>query len=299
MSVPAELPEPIDHRYVEWDRVVRAAYRIRQTYRYDYPEPIGQLDHRLVIVPPERFGDQRRVRHRLTSSPEGEQQVGPDEFGNTVLELRVARVERSIEFQAWIEVEREVGAEPHLVPVGWLQDPRLLQPSRLTQPAEPLVTAARTLAGGGEAGLELAERVSDWVFGTLRYESGVTGVETTAAEALSLGRGVCQDYAHVMIAVCRLLGLPARYVSGHMLGEGGTHAWVEVLVPGPEGSGAAAVWAFDPTHGRHATLGYVTVAVGRDYRDVAPTSGTYTQGPAGRLTSRKRVQVTHLEYASA
>jgi transglutaminase-like putative cysteine protease len=61
----------------------------------------------------------------------------------------------------------------------------------------------------------------------------------------------------------------------------------------------AAAWAYDPTHGRMATLGYVTVAVGRDYRDVAPTSGTYSRGPSGRLTSRKRVEVTRLEYDSA
>lgn len=296
MSVPAE---PIDHREVEWDRVVRAGYLIRQTYRYDYPGPIGRLDHRLVIVPPERFGDQRRLLHRLTSVPTGELRPVSDEFGNTVLELRLPRVEVSIEFQAWIEVERELTAGPHLLPASWLVDPRLLQPSQLTQPDERLAAAAWALSESAEGGLVLAGRVNAWLYDTMRYEPGVTGVGTTAAQALEIGGGVCQDYAHVMIAICRLLGLPARYVSGHLLGEGGTHAWVEVLVPGPEGSGMAAAWAFDPTHGRMATLGYVTVAVGRDYRDVAPTSGTYSRGPSGRLTSRKRVEVTRLEYDSA
>jgi transglutaminase-like putative cysteine protease len=72
-----------------------------------------------------------------------------------------------------------------------------------------------------------------------------------------------------------------------------------VLLPWPDGNGAAAAWAFDPTHGEMATIAYVTVAVGRDYRDVAPTSGTYTRGPSGRLTSSKRVEITHLEYDSA
>jgi transglutaminase-like putative cysteine protease len=296
VSVPAE---PIDHREVEWDRVVRAGYLIRQTYRYDYPGPIGRLDHRLVIVPPERFGDQRRLLHRLTSVPAGDLRPASDEFGNTVLELRFRRVEDSIEFQAWIEVERELTAGPHLLPAGWLVDPRLLQPSELTQPDERLAAAAWALAESAERGLPLAGRINAWLYDTMRYEPGVTGVGTTAAQALEIGAGVCQDYAHVMIAICRLLGLPARYVSGHLLGEGGTHAWVEVLVPGPEGSGMAAAWAYDPTHGRMATLGYVTVAVGRDYRDVAPTSGTYSRGPSGRLTSRKRVEVTRLEYDSA
>ena len=69
--------------------------------------------------------------------------------------------------------------------------------------------------------------------------------------------------------------LPARYVSGHVLGEGGTHAWVEVLVPHPQDADALRAVAFDPTHDRRAGLRYVTVAVGRDYCDVPPTSGTF------------------------
>jgi transglutaminase-like putative cysteine protease len=294
-----EGPASIDPGLVEWDRVARATYLIRQTYRYDYPGPIGGLDHRLVIIPPERYGDQRRILHHLTATPEGDLEAAPDGFGNTVLELRFERIERSIEFQAWIEVEREA-AGPHLVPATWLEDPRLLEPSELTEPDERLGAVARALGESGKTGFQLARLVNGWLFTNMRYRHGVTAVGTTAAEALALGQGVCQDYAHVMIAVCRLLGLPARYVSGHLLGEGGTHAWVEVVVPSPEEtSSVAAAWAFDPTHGRMATLSYVTVAVGRDYYDVAPTSGTYSHGPAGRLSSRKRVDLTHLDYLSA
>ena len=80
---------------------------------------------------------------------------------------------------------------------------------------------------------------------------------------------MCQDYAHCMLALCRLCGLPARYVSGHLLGEGGTHAWVEVLRAAPDGpEDALRPVAFDPTHDRRAGLKYLTVAVGRDYDDV-------------------------------
>jgi transglutaminase-like putative cysteine protease len=289
---------PLDHQAVDWSRVTRATYLIRQSYRYEYPGPIEGLDHRLVIIPPERYGDQRRILHHLATTPQGEIEAVPDGFGNMVLGLRFRRIESAIEFHAWIEVEREA-AGPQLVPSSWLEDPRLLEPSRLTEPDEALTAAARTLAQSGSRGLALAALVNDWLFATMRYQSGVTGVGTTAAEALAIGRGVCQDYAHVMIAVCRVLGMPVRYVSGHLLGEGGTHAWVEVLVPLEEGSEDAAAWAFDPTHGRMATLSYVTVAVGRDYYDVAPTSGTYSCGPAGRLTSRKRVDLTRLDYLSA
>jgi transglutaminase-like putative cysteine protease len=91
-----------------------------------------------------------------------------------------------------------------------------------------------------------------------------------------------------MIALCRAIGLPARYVSGHLLGEGGTHAWVEVIVA--NAAGARAV-AFDPCHGRRAGRDYLTVATGRDYSDVAPTSGTYVGAARGTLTATKRVDV--------
>jgi transglutaminase-like putative cysteine protease len=94
-----------------------------------------------------------------------------------------------------------------------------------------------------------------------------------------------------MLALCRLCDLPARYVSGHLLGEGGTHAWVDVLLP------EAVAVAFDPTHGREVSLSYVTVAVGRDYRDVAPTSGSYTASFKGQLSSQRRVGLTAVQYA--
>jgi transglutaminase-like putative cysteine protease len=163
---------------------------------------------------------------------------------------------------------------------------------------------ADDLAKHGDTPVELARRISDAVHSAITYEYGVTSVKTTAAEALAIGRGVCQDFAHVMLAVCHLVGLPARYVSGHLLGQGGTHAWVEVVVPqvrggsapeaggfpAPEARGAEAI-AFDPCNGRRAGSGYVTVATGRDYSDVAPTSGSYVGAASGRLTADRRVGI--------
>ncbi len=91
--------------------------------------------------------------------------------------------------------------------------------------------------------------------------------------------------------------MPARYVSGHLVGEGGSHAWVEVVAPDPERAGVAVAVAFDPTHDRRAGWGYLTVAVGRDYADVAPTSGSYEGTAAGRLTGSKRLGVVATEPA--
>jgi transglutaminase-like putative cysteine protease len=100
-----------------------------------------------------------------------------------------------------------------------------------------------------------------------------------------------------MLAVCRSAELPSRYVSGHLVGQGGTHAWVEVILPVGDGTGDAVAWAFDPTHASRGGLDYVTIAVGADYSDVAPTSGTYVSRAVGHLVTHKRVTLTDLEYA--
>ena len=136
--------------------------------------------------------------------------------------------------------------------------------------------------------LATADRFCAYVHEAISYAHGVTSVATTAAEALAGGRGVCQDAAHVMIALCRAIGLPARYVSGHLLGEGGTHAWVEVIVAD---AGAARAVALDPCNGCRVGVEYLTVATGRDYTDVAPTSGTYLGTARGNLTATKQVDV--------
>jgi transglutaminase-like putative cysteine protease len=98
-----------------------------------------------------------------------------------------------------------------------------------------------------------------------------------------------------MLAVARACGLPSRYVSGHLLGEGGSHAWVEVVLPTKDGTGDAIASTFDPTHASRGGLNYVTIAVGSDYSDVAPTSGTYLSAACGRLFTRKRVTLTALD----
>jgi transglutaminase-like putative cysteine protease len=285
----------LDHEEVEWPRVHRTAFLIHQHFRYDYPGPIEDLNHRLVIIPPERHLDQRRVVHRLdVSAPDAAVVTTSDSFGNTVLSVHVPIVERRIDFEAWIVVERRSDGLATLDPAEF--DRRWTEPSIRTRPDDALRTIARDLQVHGEEGIGLARRINRWVFERMQYAHEITDIHTSAAEALSLGRGVCQDYAHIMIALCRLCGIPARYVSGHLLGEGGTHAWVEVLLPLDEG-GRIRVWPFDPTHGREPGLTYVTVATGRDYSDVAPTSGTFRASFRGELTARKRVGLTAVEYA--
>ena len=285
----------LDHQGVDWKRVQRTAYLIHQHLHYEYPGPIDDLRQCLMIIPPDNHGDQRLVFHHLeVSAPTVELSQQYDVFENTVLNLHVPRVEKAIDFEAWIVVERCAGRGPHHVPITRLSDTALLEPSTLTQPDDRLREVAATLMAEGHQGL--VQRINDWVYHAVEYVRGVTDIHTTAVQALALGQGVCQDYAHIMLALCRLCGLPARYVSGHLLGEGGTHAWVEVLVPSTDQPDTAVVLPFDPTHGCEADLSYLTISVGRDYQDVAPTSGTFRASYRGQLSAHKRVGLTVLEY---
>lgn len=288
----------VDISSVNWTAANRALYLVTQQFRYEYPEPIRDLHHRLVVIPPERFGDQRRLRHKVSVAPdEVRLENRLDRFGNVVVDAVAPRVSSAIKFAVKVAVERRA-AEPNRLPDGWLADGYLLEPSRLTAADDRLRREADELAASTPWGLELAGRINDWVHQAMKYGLGATGVRTTAAEALAHGVGVCQDYAHVMLAICRACGLPSRYVSGHLLGQGGTHAWVEVVLPTNDGTGDAIAWPFDPTQASRGGLGYVTIAVGSDYLDVAPTSGTYLSSLMGRLVTRKRVTLTQLEYAA-
>jgi transglutaminase-like putative cysteine protease len=287
----------IDDDEIDWQNVARMTVLIHQTYRYEYPGPISALRQRLIVVPPDYHDDQRLVTHKLrVSGSNVDTERSYDTFGNVVLDLTLQGVERDVEFTSWVVVERETAADGSLHADPLPPDTRFAEPSRLTRPDHALTAVAAELTAMGATGLELADLINGVVHDQLRYEWDVTTVATTAAEAWAGGVGVCQDYAHVMLALARLCGLSARYVSGHLLGEGGTHAWVEVLVPHPLEPECVSAVAFDPTHGRRAGLRYVTVAVGRDYGDVAPTSGTYAGPYEGVLTTSKRAAVTNVEY---
>jgi transglutaminase-like putative cysteine protease len=281
---------------VDWASARRVSYLLKQTLRYEYSEPIRDLNHRLVVIPPERFGDQRRLRHQLSVDADGVRfENREDRFGNVIVDVFAPRVSDEIEFVAEVAVERRA-AEPNRLLDGWLADGYLLEPSPLTGADDRIRQAAERLADSAEWGLPLADSINDWVYQSMTYQHGVTGVRTTAAEALEIGSGVCQDYAHVMLAACRACALPSRYVSGHLLGQGGSHAWVEVVLPTKDGTGDAIASTFDPTHASRGGLGYVTIAVGGDYSDVAPTSGTYVSSARGRLFTTKRVTLIDLDY---
>lgn len=285
----------IDHRTVQWSQVRRARFLFYQRFQYEYPGPIRDLKQRLIVFPTDQYGTQVLREHTLAITPQPvalNRRQAADPFGNRVLEVEVPQVAQTVAFETLMIVEHD--ADLMTRPKITQSDAdHFVTQTRLTTPDARIKAVARQLAASASTPYELAGRIHAWVYGAMRYASGVTTVETTAAEALTVGAGLCQDYAHLMLSICREAGLPARYVSGHLLGEGGSHAWVEVILATENGLSA---FAFDPTNDRRPHLGYVTVAVGRDYRDISPTSGSFTAPYGGHLTCSKRAGLTMVEF---
>lgn len=146
--------------------------------------------------------------------------------------------------------------------------------------------------------------LSETIYGAFEYQPGVTDADSPIDLALGVGRGVCQDFAHIMLAICRDWGVPARYVSGYLFTDrdqgdrsdpDATHAWVEVFLPSLRWVG------FDPTNNMMAGERHVAVAVGRDYADVTPSRGVYkgdseSQLAVGVSVRRARAAVAEPEF---
>lgn len=138
------------------------------------------------------------------------------------------------------------------------------------------------------------EAIMRFIYQQFRYAPGSTHVSSNVLQVFTHKRGVCQDFAHVMIALCRSIGIPARYVSGYFYIEKSvtgsasdntaSHAWVECYLP-------RIGWVgYDPTHDRRVDSSYIKVAVGRDYVDVRPLAGTYRGGAVAQMEVQVQVK---------
>ena len=165
------------------------------------------------------------------------------------------------------------------------REPRIfdfLQESRFVDLAPETWKLALDAIEGATDTWQAALAMMRFIRARLKYESKSTHVHTHMSDVLRDNRGVCQDFAHVMLGLCRTLKIPALYVSGYLASEiaSATHAWVEVLIPGIGWRG------LDPTHNRQVDETYVKIAVGRDYADVPPVTGNY------RGTTDRKMEVT-------
>jgi transglutaminase-like putative cysteine protease len=263
--------------------------RVEHTTTFSYDEPISEAYTELRLRPMDA-GGQRCSSFRLSIDPrqppvrEYASRFGNDVRWFDILEpherLVVVATSEVLTPEAFADGERTLSRfNEH----DYLMATRYVQ---LEYAIRDFASARRSSGGPGERALALMEAVR----GELGYEPGTTDVHTKVGEVLELGRGVCQDFAHVLIAACRVEGIPARYVSGYLYdpevdgGSTASHAWVDVF-------DAERGWiSLDPTHGRAQNEQYVRVAIGRDYADVPPTKGVYKGRAKESLDVRVSIQ---------
>lgn len=281
-------------------------YRIRHLTRFLYTAPVRRCVMSLCMAP-RRGRGRTEPDFEASSSPPGSIGAEADPFGNTRHVLTVYSLHCSLEVSARSTVEgRPSPALPETLGKGaWAElrssadawaDWDFVRPSRMTAPSPALEAFAARLEAAPESDpLEDLLRLNAALHEAFEYTPGATLVDSPMEHILETGRGVCQDYAHVMIALARSWGVPARYVSGylHLTGAednpaaaSATHAWVECRLPGLGWVG------FDPANRSPADERYIPVAVGRDYSDVPPTRGVLQGG--GRSEVEVEVEVTRL-----
>lgn len=235
------------------------------TFSYDitlhFDKTVTEHSFVLRCLPADSPG-QKVLRAELTLDPQAPFVEQRDSFGNRLQIGRIDAPHSHFHYRAEGTVLRDDQAR---IPES--DRPLFRYPSACTQPSEALRGLAETLhlpADGRGKAWALLEAVQ----GHMRYCPGVTGVQTTAAQAFEQGEGVCQDYAHVYLCLARLKGLSARYVSGLPEGEGASHAWCEVWLDG--------VWTgIDPTRGRWTDEGYIRFGTGRDFADCPMERGVF------------------------
>jgi transglutaminase-like putative cysteine protease len=292
---------PPTEEITHWSRVTRVVHCVEQIYEYRYSEPIRSLQHRFRVVPRPRHGDQRLLKHAVEiRGVAGEPAVSwsEDDFGNQVCTVLADRIPESITFDVSYQVERHPRAlgRHEEAAESRLDLDTFLQPTPLTAADDALRDVADSIRLSSPWQPGRAYRAFHWAAAAIAYQTGVTDVKTPAATALAGGAGVCQDYSHILLAVLRLLDIPARYVSGHLIGEGAPHAWVEALFPDETMPNGARIVPYDPTNRAEPGLRYIAVAVGRDYADVAPTSGSFIGRARGELHYTKHARPIEVEY---
>jgi transglutaminase-like putative cysteine protease len=246
--------------------------RVEHTTVYAYDAPVAEGYTELRLRPREG-GGQRCLGFSLLTEPLAQVHTYKDRYGNEVQHFDLLASLEKLVVSARSEVETSSALQDPERELGLLDRVDFLSPTACAPFTEEILALAEPCRVEQDA-FAAAARVLWTVRRHLRYESGTTDVTTNAAEALQRGVGVCQDFAHLMIAACRAVGVPARYVSGYIHAPGSasaaaSHAWVDVFA---ERQG----WlSLDPTHDRAQGEEHVRVAVGRDYDDVPPTRGVF------------------------
>lgn len=277
-----------------------ARYHVTHETRYAYSGKVASA-HQLAHLKPRDTRWQRVEYHAIDIDPKpAERAEGVDYFGNGVMRFMIDAPHDILKVVAESVIEIDSHApdaaaaspawEQALAAPGvWGPDVDLdVEQYRAASPLVPLleesIAYARASFAPGRPWLAATLDLTRRIHAEFRYDPKATTLTTQVREVLEHRRGVCQDFAHLMLSCLRSLGLPARYVSGYVLnqvpagekrlsGADASHAWVAAHCPG-------LGWvAFDPTNGKLADLEFVTVAWGREFSDITPLCGVVL-GPA-------------------
>lgn len=238
--------------------------RFSYAMELSFSQPVAKHHFTLKCFPPSNERQQVAELHfRLI--PNAAVAQGQDGFGNATRYGCIAQPHELFQAEIWGRAltglsSQEAAGEP-------TQAGRFCYPTPLTCPGAAILAFYNSLTLSGN-NLSRALACMDALYGKFRYLPGATGVHTTAEQAFAQGQGVCQDYAHILLALCRLAKIPCRYIAGLLPGEGESHAWVDIY--------QAGAWvALDPTHNRRAADGYLQFSAGRDSADCSISRGIF------------------------
>lgn len=279
-------------------------YRIRHTTHYRYASDVS-LSHQVLRVEPRTTSAQQVLEATAEITPRAADEMrGLDGFGNhqRTLMFDTAHRELMVDASSAVLLNPTLPPDPHRTP-AWedvvqacLYQPSedalaaacFAYPSHFTPVDAALEAFARESFTPNRPVLDAAIHLNRRIFKTFKFDAEATTIDTRPAEVLAERRGVCQDFAHLMLAAMRALHLPVRYVSGYLLtrppagkeklvGADASHAWVAIWIPG---SG----WVdLDPTNGLLPFDEHITLGWGLDYGDVAPVVGVVYGGGKQKL----------------
>ena len=280
-------------------------YCIKHTSRYVYSSSVSKSALTLCLRPREEDG-QSLLSFEIETIPAISLTSESDYFGNTKHFLIIHQPHELLEITALSTVEQSPKAPvpESLAPETWAEIETwrdsvehwgFMHPSRFARPSTALddFVSGRGMDKPEGDPLSALVCLSETLYEAFQYVPGSTSAVSPIEYILESGKGVCQDYAHVMISIARSWGVPSRYVSGYLYVEDDVgqpipaaagHAWVECRLPGLGWVG------FDPTNNWIVGQQHVRVAVGRDYHDVAPTRGIFHGGGDTRLEVEVRME---------
>ncbi|MGE0241800.1 MAG: transglutaminase domain-containing protein [Parvibaculaceae bacterium] len=256
--------------------------------RYDYATSVRSSIQRLYLTP-SAFATQKTASWTIEAPGIDKALAYTDGFGNQVHVVTSQGPHDHVTVTARGVVDTQDASGVVRGFKCQAPDSVFLRQTAATEPSAELREIARESAAKYPDALERLHAIMGEVQRRIAYQIGVTHAHTTAAEALTDGKGVCQDHAHAMLAIVRSLGIPGRYITGYLVTEGSgpataSHAWAEVLVP-------SLGWVgFDAANGKCPTAEYVRVATGLDAQGVVPVRGSRRGGEAESMTVAVTVQ---------